>query len=179
MFSGQTKEKGFTVLSLMVSMAILSILVGFASMTFPKFKKSARQSEAINGLGAISRMILAHQALATDLSATSGGWQSCNADGCLLNHYNPKLCNAKNPIGFQAPCSGKYYFRLQFQPGNPGRYLIRAHEKRDTSICEPGAKNKPRDKFYFNWCGKLCNYETYSNDCKSIEYSDCGDPWSC
>ncbi len=53
MFSGKKYKKGFTLIELMVVVAIIGILAAIAVPNFLKFQSKAKQSEAKNNLSAI------------------------------------------------------------------------------------------------------------------------------
>ena len=110
-----SKETGFSLVELMIVVAIMAILAAIAIPSFLKFQSKAKESEAINNLAAIrtceesyraeNDQYLVCTASPTDIPvATSVPWEDMGADGSSFDD-----------IGFEA--SGQV--RFQYEVANP------------------------------------------------------------
>ena len=104
--------RGFTLIELMIVVAIIGILASIAVPNFMKFQARARQSEAKANLKAIFEIVKAYWGEAGTFQCGSCGWET---DKNLYNYYlsasesntkGSKGCPQGSPVAAQSGAAG-------------------------------------------------------------------------
>lgn len=107
-----SRGNGFTLVELLIVVAIVGVLATIGIPTYQRMVKKARQAEAKSNLGSIGRLIQAEVALR---QAEGRSPPSTTNEGLTLRDYSsPTSCVIANSIGFEvSSCSAlRYNYQL-------------------------------------------------------------------
>ena len=136
------RPRGFTLIELMIVVAIIGILASIAVPNFMKFQARARQSEAKTNLKAVFGLAKAYWGEAGTFKCGTCGWQT---DKNLYNYYmsavatvtnGSKGCAAGTPTADQTDGTG----------GTPGGFTVSAAGNIDSdATCDSWSINDNND----------------------------------